>query len=160
MTVREVPNRYRNDYASLTGTIDMNYLPWALLALLAYTFVAPLMSVATTDVPSDVAVIISNSMLVIAALAVVAISNEPVLDYLTHPDAPYLYAAGICLAVGILAYYRALALGPVSVVVPIFGMFIVTSSLIGVAVLDEPLTARKVAGIGFAALAVYLTAIE
>ncbi|MFC7222936.1 MULTISPECIES: EamA family transporter [Halalkalicoccus] len=138
----------------------MNYLPWALLALLAYTFVAPLMSVATTDVPSDVAVIISNSMLVIAALAVVAISNEPVLDYLTHPDAPYLYAAGICLAVGILAYYRALALGPVSVVVPIFGMFIVTSSLIGVAVLDEPLTARKVAGIGFAALAVYLTAIE
>ena len=138
----------------------MNYLPWALLALLAYTFVAPLMSVATTDVPSDVAVVVSNSMLVIAALAVVAVSNEPVLDYLTHPDAPYMYAAGICLAVGILAYYRALSLGPVSVVVPIFGMFIVTSSLIGVAALDEPLTARKVAGIGFAALAVYLTAFE
>lgn len=138
----------------------MNYLLWALLALFAYTFVAPLMSVATTDVPSDVAVIVSNTMLVIGAAAVVAVSQEPVTEYLTHPDAPYMYAAGICLAVGILAYYRALAMGPVSVVVPIFGMFIVTSSLIGVAVLDEPLTARKVAGIGFAALAVYLTAIE
>jgi bacterial/archaeal transporter family protein len=138
----------------------VNYLLWALLALLAYTFVAPLMSVATTEVPSDVAVVVSNSMLVVAAVAVVALSREPVFEYLTHPDAPYMYAAGLCLAVGILAYYRALALGPVSVVVPIFGMFIVTSSLIGFAVLDEPLTARKAAGIAFAAVAIYLTAVE
>ncbi len=138
----------------------MNYLPWALLALIAYTFVAPLMSIATTDVPSDVAVIVSNSMLVVAAGAIVAFSREPVVEYLTHPDAPYMYAAGICLAVGILAYYRALAMGPVSVVVPIFGMFIVTSSLIGFLALDEPVTARKLAGIGFAVLAVYLTAVE
>ncbi|MDL5360911.1 EamA family transporter [Halalkalicoccus sp. NIPERK01] len=138
----------------------MNYLLWALLALLAYTFVAPLMSVATTDVPSDVAVIVSNTMLVIGAAAVVVFSREPVAEYLTHPDAPYMYAAGICLAVGILAYYRALAMGPVSVVVPVFGMFIVTSSLVGFVALDEPLTARKAAGIGFAALAVYLTAVE
>lgn len=138
----------------------MNYLSWALLALVAYTFVAPLMSVATTDVPSDVAVVVSNTMLLVAAGAVVAVSNEPIREYLTHPDAPYMYAAGICLAVGILAYYRALSMGPVSVVVPIFGMFIVTSSLVGFVALNEPLTARKVAGIGFAVLAVYLTAVE
>ena len=138
----------------------MNYLLWALLALVAYTFVAPLMSVATTEVPSDVAVFITNTMLAVAALAVAVFSREDVTAYLTHTYAPYMYAAGICLAVGILAYYRALALGPVSVVVPIFGMFIVTSSLIGFAVLDEPLTARKAAGIGFAALAIYLTAVE
>jgi bacterial/archaeal transporter family protein len=138
----------------------MNYLLWALVALLAYTFVAPLMSIATTEVPSDVAVIVSNSMLVVAAGAVVAFSNEPVREYLTHPDAPYMYAAGICLAVGILAYYRALSMGPVSVVVPVFGMFIVTSSLVGFVALDEPITARKVAGIGFAVLAVYFTAVE
>jgi transporter family protein len=151
---------HRNAYAFAGGTDGMNYLLWALLALLAYTFVAPLMSVATTEVPSDVAVAVSNSMLVVAAVAVVAASREPVVEYLVHPYAPHMYAAGICLAVGILAYYRALALGPVSVVVPIFGMFIVTSSLIGFAVLDEPLTARKAAGIGFAVLAIYLTAVE
>lgn len=138
----------------------MNYLLWALLGLFAYTFVAPLMSIATTDVPSNVAVIISNSMLIIAAVAIVAFSREPVFEYLTHPDAPYMYAAGICLSVGILSYYRALSMGPVSVVVPIFGMFIVTSSLIGFVALDEPVTARKVAGIGFAVLAVYLTSVE
>jgi transporter family protein len=138
----------------------MNYLLWALLGLLAYTFVAPLMSIATTEVPSNVAVIISNSMLVVAALAVVAFSREPVVEYLTHPDAPYMYAAGICLAVGILAYYRALSMGPVSVVVPVFGMFIVTSSIIGFIALDEAITARKLTGIAFAVLAVYLTSVE
>ncbi|ADJ14883.1 EamA family transporter [Halalkalicoccus jeotgali] len=138
----------------------MNYLLWALVGLVAYTFVAPLMSIATTEVPSNVAVIVSNSMLVVAAFVVVVFSNEPVAEYLTHPDAPYMYAAGICLAVGILAYYRALSMGPVSVVVPIFGMFLVTSSLVGFVALDEAITARKVAGIGFAVLAVYLTAVE
>ncbi len=138
----------------------MNYLPWAILALLAYTFVAPLMSLATAEVPSNVAVLISNSVLVIATVAVVAVSREPVFEYLTHPDIPYALAAGICLSVGILAYYRALAMGPVSTVVPIFGMFIVTSSIIGIAALDEPLTARKAAGIVLAVVAVYLTAVE
>lgn len=138
----------------------MNYLPWAILALIAYTFVAPLMSIATTEIPSDVAVVISNGMLMVAAIGVVAVSREPVFEYVTHPDIPYALAAGVCLAVGILAYYRALAMGPVSVVVPVFGMFIVTSSLIGFLVLDEPVTTRKIAGIGFAVLAVYLTAVE
>ena len=138
----------------------MNYLPWALLGLLAYTFVAPLMKVATSEIPSNVAVFISNVILVGAAAAVVLFTNESVTPYLTHPKAPYAYAAGLALAVGIIAYYRALAVGPVSIVTPIFGMFLVTSSLIGVAVLGESLTIRKIAGLGFAVLAVYLTAVE
>jgi transporter family protein len=60
--------------------------------------------------------------------------------------------------VGIVAYYRALALGPVSIVVPIFAMFIVTSSAVGILALDETLTARRGAGILLAIAAVYLTA--
>jgi transporter family protein len=48
----------------------------------------------------------------------------------------------------------------VSIVVPIFGLFLVTSSLVGVVALDESLTTRKAAGIGFAMLAVYLTSVE
>jgi transporter family protein len=71
-----------------------------------------------------------------------------------------MYAAGVFLAVGILAYYRALALGPVSVVVPVFGLFLVTSSLVGVVALDEPLTARKGVGVLLALVAVYLVTVE
>jgi transporter family protein len=138
----------------------MSYLLWAVLALVAYTLVAPLVNVAMTDIPSEVVVFISNSLLVVAAAGVMLSSNHGLSEWLTHPKAPYAYAAGIALAVGIIAYYRALSLGPVSIVVPIFGMFIVTSSILGVAFLDESLTARKVLGLLFAAAAVYLTAVE
>lgn len=138
----------------------MNYIGWSVVALISYTLVAPLMKVATQSIPSDVATAVSNTILVGVALTVVAVGDHPVAEYLTHPKSPYMYAAGVCLAIGILAYYRALSMGPVSVVTPVFGLFLVTSSLLGIAVLDEPFTARKAAGVGFALLAVYFTTVE
>jgi transporter family protein len=140
--------------------VNFGYLAYALVALAAYSLVAPLTKLATRDLPSDVVALVTNGILVVVALAVVLRNDEPVLSALTGPTAPYLYAAGACLAVGILAYYRALALGPVSVVVPVFGLFIVTSSAVGVLLLEESFTLRKGLGIGLALVAVYLTAGE
>lgn len=137
----------------------MKYFLWAIVALIAYTFVAPLMNVATSEIPSNVATLISNVIFLVVAVSIVLYTNESVIPYLTHPKAPYAYAAGLALAVGILAYYRALSMGPVNVVVPIFGMFIVTSSLIGVVFLDESFTIKQAAGIGFAVLAIYLISV-
>ena len=136
----------------------MNYVLWALLGMASYTMVAPLMKIALTDVPSDVAVLLSNLILVAVAGGLVAVSDTSVSGFLTHSKAPYVYAAGLFLAVGIIAYYRALSLGPVSIVVPVFAMFIVTSSAVGVVALDETLTLRRGAGILLAIVAVYLTA--
>lgn len=138
----------------------MRYLLWALLALGAYTLVAPLVSEAMTEMPSDVVLVIANGILVVAAGALLVVSGDDVTRWLDHPKAPYAYAGGVFLTIGIIAYYRALALGPVSVVVPVFGMFIVTSSLVGVAFFDEVMTWRKGLGLVFAAAAVYLTAVE
>jgi transporter family protein len=137
----------------------MGYLQWSILALLAYSAVAPLVGFATTGnpkVPSFVAALITNGLLLAATVAVVLYQGQSVTAYLGHPKAPYLYLAGLFLAVGILAYYRALSLGPVSAVVPIFGTFLVISSAMGVLFLNESLTARKVAGIGCAMLGIYL----
>ncbi|AKH97698.1 EamA family transporter [Halanaeroarchaeum sulfurireducens] len=136
----------------------MGYLRWSLIALFAYSLVAPLMKIATEEIPTNVAVMVSNTMLVLAAAALIVTTDESVMAYLTHPRAPYLYVAGIALAVGILAYYKALALGPVSVVTPIFGMFLALSSLVGFLVLGESVTARKGLGLLFAVAAVYLSA--
>jgi len=138
----------------------MRYLVWAIIALLGYTAVPPLVKLATADIPSDVVVLISNGILVIAAVGIILTADVSVTPYLTHERSIYAYGAGIALTVGIISYYRALAAGPVSVVVPVFGMFIATSSLLGIAFLDEPLTARKVAGIGLAVAAIYLTSVE
>lgn len=141
----------------------MNYLPWALLALVAYTLVPVLMRVATTGseaIPSDVATVISNTILVVAALVVVAGTGQRVTPHLGSSKLPFALAAGVFLAIGIIAYYRALALGPVSVVTPVFGLFLITSSVLGIAVLGESLTARKLAGISLAVVAVYLVTVE
>ncbi|AXG07535.1 multidrug transporter [Haloplanus rubicundus] len=137
----------------------MGYLQWSILALLAYSAVAPLVGFATTGnpkIPSFVAALITNGLLLVATVAVVLYQGQSVATYLGHPKAPYLYLAGLFLAVGILAYYRALSLGPVSAVVPIFGTFLVISAAMGVLFLSESLTARKVAGIGCAMLGIYL----
>jgi len=138
----------------------VSYVAWAVLALCSYTLVAPLVSLATPAVPSDVALVIANGILIVVAAVVIAVTGQDVLPYLTHEKAPLLYAAGLFLAVGILAYYRALAAGPVSVVVPVFGMFVVTSSAVGVVALDEPLTLRKAVGIGLAIVAIVLTSMD
>jgi Predicted membrane protein len=141
----------------------MSYLPWAIVALVGYTLVPVLLRIATTGpdaVPSDVAVIISNTVLLFFATTVVIGTDQQVTTHLSSPKLWYVIAGGLCLAVGILAYYRALALGPVSVVTPVFGMFLVTSSVVGIAVLGEPLTTRKAVGIGLAVIAVYLVTVE
>jgi len=138
----------------------MRYLPWAVLALVAYSLVPPLVRVATRDLNSTVVALVTNAILVVVALGIVVAQGEDVRAAVTSPVAPYMLAAGVALSVGILAYYQALKLGPVSVVTPIFGMFLVTSSAVGVLFLEESLTARKLAGIGFAVVAVYLTTAE
>ncbi|WP_435097478.1 EamA family transporter [Halarchaeum sp. P4] len=138
----------------------MNYVQWAFVALAGYTFVAPLMKVATSPggIPSTVAALVANTVLVVGSIGVVLYSDLSVAEYATHPRMVYVLAAGVCLTVGILAYYQALSKGPVSVVVPVFGMFLVTSSLVSVLWLGDEVTVRKGLGIAFAVAAVYLTA--
>jgi transporter family protein len=141
----------------------MSYLPWAILALVAYSLVPPLMNVATTGsvkMPSNVAALYANGILVVGTVLVVVYNGEEALAYATHPTQKYVLLAGVFLFVGILAYYRALSLGPVSVVSPIFGMFLVLSSIIGIVLLNESLTARKALGIGLGIVAVYLVSVE
>jgi transporter family protein len=139
--------------------MGLTYLPYVLLAMGAYALVSPLMRVATTGpkaVPSDVAVVVSNILLVGMAVGVLWYTDQGFVTHLASPKLKYVLAAGVVLGIGILALYRSLALGPVSVVTPIFAMFLVFSSVIGFLVLGEQFTARKALGITFAVVAVYL----
>jgi transporter family protein len=139
--------------------MDTTYLPYALLAMGAYTFVSPLMRIATTGpdaIPSDVAVIVSNTLLVSMAVGIVWYTGQGFTSHLSSPKLLHVLVAGVFLGIGILALYRALSLGPVSVVTPIFATFLVFSSLIGVVLLGESFSARKALGIAFAVAAVYL----
>lgn len=137
----------------------MRYIAWSLLGMIAYSFVAPYVRrAATKGMPGFMTLSITATMLAAASLLIAWLTGDLAPRYLGKPPARDAYMAGAFLSVGIIAYYHALSLGPVSVVVPIFGMFLVLSSLVGFVLLDEVLTIRKIAGLVLAAVAIYLVA--
>ncbi len=137
----------------------MSAVLWALVAMLAYSFVAPFVSRAIgSGMPEFLVLLVTSLILTLASLGVAALTGELNVRELAHPSAWNAYLAGAFLSVGIIAYYRALSLGAVSVVVPIFGLFLVVSSVVGFALLGEAITVRKVLGIVLAGVAVYLVA--
>lgn len=135
------------------------YLLLAIVAFVAYSLVPPFLKVAMETIPSTMAVFLSNTVMLVIIGAVLAYKGRSPLKYVRHPTAPLIAAWGVLLAIGLLSYYRALALGPVSVVVPIYGLFIVVSSVIGIVILGESVTRRKVASIFFAVIAILLMAL-
>ncbi|AEH38261.1 EamA family transporter [Halopiger xanaduensis] len=136
----------------------MEYLLWVVVAFLTYGLMAPLTSSVTEDVPPAVALFLSTVIFLCATSGVLLVTGTGTPADAASPAAGYVYVAGLFLSTGILAYYQALEIGPVSTVVPIYGLFIVGSSLVGIAFLGEELTATRAAGIGVAALAIYLAA--
>ena len=137
----------------------MSAVLWAVIAMFAYSFVAPFVSRAIGGgIPEFLVLLITSVILALVALLVAAFTGELNWRGLVQPQAWNAYLAGAFLAVGITAYYRALSLGAVSVVVPIFGLFIVLSSVVGFVFLGEPVTVRKILGIALAGVAVYLVA--
>ena len=135
----------------------MHYLGWALIALVGYSIFTPLASLAMNNAPSSVVATVANGILLLSAVSLALYKNESVTTYFTGRTALYMVGAGVFLAVGILAYYRALAAGPVSVVTPVYAMFLVGSTVLSVLFLDDSLTLQKGAGIALAVVAVYLT---
>ncbi|WP_121741482.1 EamA family transporter [Natronorubrum halophilum] len=136
--------------------MSRRYLLLSLVAFVAYSLVAPLLKVAMETIPSTTAVFISNAVMLALLGGLLLYNGTSPRPYLSHQKTPHIVVWGVLLAVGLLAYYRALALGPVSVVVPIYGLFIAVSSIIGIVALEESLTTRTAMGIGFAVLAVVL----
>ena len=68
-------------------------------------------------------------------------------------------AGGLALTVAVTSLFHALSLGPANVVVPIYGMFIVGGSLLGVLFLGEPMSWNKIVGLAAAVFGVMLVSI-
>lgn len=136
----------------------MEFLIWVVIALLAYSLVAPLASIVTQDVPPPPALFLATAVFLVIAAAVMLATGTADPSHAVSGNAEYVYAGGLFLSIGILAYTAALEAGPVSVVVPIYGMFIVGSSVIAILFLDETFTIERGAGIACAIAAIYLCA--
>ena len=67
-------------------------------------------------------------------------------------------AAGLCMAFGLLCFFKALAVGAATVVVPLTALYPLVTVVLSWAVLREDLTPRHLAGIALALLAGWLLA--
>jgi bacterial/archaeal transporter family protein len=79
-------------------------------------------------------------------------------DNLVSADGMLVLGSGVALVIAVVFYFLALSEGPTSIVVPIYGMFIVGGAMLGLVFLHEPLTLRKALGILLAAVSIYLIA--
>ena len=141
----------------MEGTSLVNYLTLSLFALVCYSLVAPLIKLATQQgAPPQLAVVITNTILVITSLVVSWSRGLPLALEMPPRTLGMLIVAGILLGLSVTAYYLALSRGPISVVVPIFGLFIVSSSIAGVVLFGEALTTSRFLGILCAIAAIYL----
>ena len=141
----------------------MNYITWALIGMVGYSFTTLLVKLATRSGQFSSFLVLAIAC-VITMITVVSITlvrgdlqSVSAKDF-TSSSAWYAYATGIALTVAVMSLFRALSLGPASIVVPIYGMFIVGGAVLGILFLHEPLTARKVAGIGVAVISIFLLA--
>ena len=139
----------------------MHYISWALLGMAGYSVTTVLVKLSTRsgELTAFSILAIGTSIVAVSAFAYAIYSSAFVgltpSKFLGAP-ATYAYAAGITLTIAVGSLFKGLSLGPASVVVPIYGMFILGAAVLGVLVLKEPLTGSKVAGLALAAIGVLL----
>jgi transporter family protein len=122
----------------------MSYTSWAVLAMAVYGVNAVLLKLALRQVPAEVALAVTNTVLVAAGFALVVFRGQSIVAHLSFGwPTVYMGLAGVTLTVGVVAFYTALSRGPASVVVPIFAMNFAVASLLGVVLLGEGMTIQR-----------------
>ena len=139
------------------------YVLWALLGMAGYSFMTLFVKLAerSGEVSTFVVMAVSTSIVAVSAFSIVALRGElkPLLFELERPPLLWAIAGGVALAIAVNALFHALSLGPANVVVPIYGMFIIGGSLLGIVFLGEPMAWHKLAGLIAAVIGIILIAL-
>jgi len=142
---------------------EMGYIGWALLGMVGYSIVTLLVKLATRsgEVSSFFVLAIATFIVGVVAWSIAIwrgdFSGLTANDFVSS-SALWSYATGVALIVAVASLFKALSLGPATEVVPVYGMFVVGGALLGIVFLKEPVTYRKLLGVAFAALSIYLIA--
>jgi bacterial/archaeal transporter family protein len=130
-----------------------SYILWALLGMAGYSVMTLFVKIAERagegTVSTYMVLAVSTTIVAMFAIIVVAMRGELKALVFDLDREPLLWAiaGGIALTVAVSSLFHALSLGPANVVVPIYGMFIVGGSLLGVLFLGEPMSWHKVVGL-------------
>ena len=136
-----------------------SYVFWAILGMVAYSITTVVVKIAAREgLPSSVVVAIATTIVALACWSIVVVRAQSgmLLQSLSTSSGAWSLAAGATLSVAVTSLFRALELGPASVVVPIYGMFVVGGFILGVVFLGEVLTFPKAVGVLIAVVSIYL----
>jgi bacterial/archaeal transporter family protein len=137
-----------------------SYIFWALLGMAGYSFTTLFAKLAERSgaVSTYMVLAVSTTIVAIVAIAIVVMRGElrALLFDLDRLPLIWAVAGGISLTIAVSSLFHALSLGPANVVVPIYGMFIIGGSLLGVLFLGEPMGWHKVLGLVAAVAGVIL----
>jgi len=133
----------------------MNYLPLALITMVGlgvHYFLAKLIS---PHISSPVIAFISGAVYFPIVLGYIYFTKTPIMP---EQKIYVLYAIliAIPMAIAVLTLYMAIDRGPVSVVMPIYGLNAMITALLGIIVLHEPVTVPKIVGMVLAVIAIIL----
>lgn len=135
----------------------MHYIGWTILAMISYGIMVILLKFSLRNIPPEVAVFVTNSFLVTAAFLWAIYRGVKIQDHLdTNQPTLILLLAGTVLSISVISFYMALSRGPASTVAPLFGMNIAVVSVLGFAILREPISMEKIFGIILAVGAIFL----
>jgi len=128
-----------------------SYIFWALLGMAGYSFTTLFAKLAERSgaVSTYMVLAVSTTIVAIVAIAIVVMRGEfrALLFDLDRAPLTWAIAGGVALTIAVSSLFHALSLGPANVVVPIYGMFIIGGSLLGVLFLGEPMTWNKIVGL-------------
>jgi transporter family protein len=131
-----------------------SWLTFSLMAMGLWGVWGLLSKVAAQSLPSQAVYLLA----ITGHLAVVAyLAAQTGLTIPWHPGGvAAALAGGLCMAFGLLSFFRALAQGKAAVVVPLTALYPVLTVILSRVVLQESLSPRQLAGVALALLAVWL----
>ena len=139
----------------------MTWQSWALLSAVFAALTALLAKVGVQEVSADLATFI-RTLVVLAALAALlhATGQFRAPGPISVRTYVFLGLSGLATGASWLCYFRALKMGPASLVAPLDKLSVVLVALLGVCFLGERLSWRNWTGIGLMALGAVLVALR
>jgi len=136
------------------------YILWALTGMVGQSFAALFVKLAlrTGHISSFMVLAIATVMAAASSVAIVVARGElrPAHDQFDWIAVLGACAAGIALTVAVSSLLRSLSLGPATIVMPLYGIFVIGGAALGVLILHEPMTWQKALGLAAAVAGNYL----
>ena len=134
---------------------------WALLAALFAALTAIFAKIGVAEIDSDLATLI-RTVVVLISLALLVFATGKLTSPATISPKTWLFLvlSGLCTGASWLCYFRALKLGPASLVAPIDKLSVVLVALFAFAVLGERPTLQQWLGIALIGTGAVLIAVR